>query len=107
VERRDWGVGGVSVCTVKCRDRYVIDVKVDTQDRGLGEGVVVLRFELGVIPLLSVFFLRILNLKLEWYFPIILCSVPCVPFVPCSLFLCVGLYLHWFICSSYRWSVLV
>ena len=50
MERRDWGVGGVSMCTVKCRDRYVIDVKVDTQDRGLGEGVADLRFELGVIP---------------------------------------------------------
>jgi hypothetical protein len=38
------------VYTVKCRDRGVINIEVDTQDRGLGEGVVDLRFELGVIP---------------------------------------------------------
>ncbi len=36
--------------TVKCRDKGVIDVEVDTQDRGLGEDVTDLRFELGVIP---------------------------------------------------------
>ncbi len=42
--------------TVKYRDRDVIDVEVHTQDRGLGEGVTVLRFELGVIPFLKCVF---------------------------------------------------
>jgi hypothetical protein len=31
----------------------------------------------------------------------------CVPLVPCSLCLWFGLYLHWFICSSYRLVTLV
>ena len=39
-------MAGVSVRT--CRDRGVIDVKVDTQGRGLGEDVADLRFEQGV-----------------------------------------------------------
>ena len=39
-------MGGVSVC--ECRDRGAIDVKVDTLDRGIGEDVADLRFELGV-----------------------------------------------------------
>ena len=32
----------------ECRDRGAIDVKVDTLDRGIGEDVADLRFELGV-----------------------------------------------------------